>query len=220
MTQPEPDGNLIGARQRLQNAIAALIDPRRHTLSTGKNTWLDSVYQQLAEAVYEKHALGGGRATPASPLWIAASDCLYGIDHAAKVEHPEKPEPTRQRTAQPRLTHATVWRLQQIDDRTWRPQDTRHILEFAATLERHTLLAENLLNPPTRWYLPNPCPRCEQDHIYVDDNGIQVRRPALAINESYCRCGNTDCDGFWRSKDFGLLGRMLGNPPPAGAVNW
>lgn len=205
----ESDGALQPARQKLSDAIAALIDPTRKTLPTGKHTWLDSIYQQLAEAVYEKHALGGGRATPASPLWLAASDCLHDIDHATKLECPEKPETD---------IRVTVWRLQAIDGRTWRPQDTRHILEFTATIERHTLTAENLLDPPTRWFLPDPCPLCGKDYVYIDDSGTQVRRRALAINEDYCRCGNRDCDGFWPSTKFEFLGKLLGYQPPEGII--
>lgn len=205
------DGALQPARERLSAAISALIDPQRVTLPEGRHTWLDSTYQMLVDSCYEKHSLGGGRSQPASPLFLDATDCRYEIDDLVRHEHP-MPTPALE------WEHPTVLRLQKIDERTWRPQDTRHIIEFAAELERLTKKAESLLDPATLWYLPNPCPLCGKSTVYVDNSGDQVRRPALQLTVDWCRCGNVDCEGFWPNREFSFLGRLLGFQPPEGVI--
>lgn len=225
MTSPAPvDTALAPARDKLANAIHALIDPRRQTLDGGRHTWLDSVYAELAEAVYEKHARGGGSAQPASPLWIDASDCLTEIWRLAHRAHPEHPGYTsKDRYQSQRLESPTVLRLQIIAERKWRPQDTERITDLAAELERLTAKAVHLLESQLGgvkdWSLPNPCPNCGRTHVYVDSGGDRVRRPALQITESFCRCRNPDCDGFWRSIEFQFLGTLLGYRPPEGVIS-
>lgn len=218
MTAPATDTALQPARTKLAQAIAALIDPRRVTLPTGRHTWLDSVFQELSDAVYEKHALGGGTANPASPLWLDASDCLQAINALARNEHPENPGFYPEDRFEPRLEHPTVLRLQAIDARKWRPQDVPRINRLSADLERLTLKAQNLLTPPTHWFLPNPCPLCGRTHVYVNNSGDMIRRPALTLTPDYCRCGNPDCEGWWPASRFQLLGRLLGYRPPEGVI--
>lgn len=214
-----PDEALQPARDRLATAVAALIDPQRVTLPEGRTTWLDSVYQQLADACYEKHSLGGGTAQPAAPLFIDAADCRSDIDHTVRVEEPDQPPFDAHSDAQGRLRHITVARLQWIDARTWRPQDVPHIVRFAADLERLTIRARNLLTPPVNWYLPNPCPLCGKSIIYVDNSGDRVRRPALQLTTDWCRCGNEECDGWWGKEKFRFLGELLGYARPQGVLD-
>lgn len=213
------DTALIPARNRLTDTITNLIDPKRVILPTGRHTWLDSVYQQLTDAAYEKHALGGGRTQPASPLWIDATDTLRAIDTLARVEHPDNPGfDSQDRHQKAATTHPTVLRLQAIDKRRWRPQDTEHVNQLRDHLDTLTLKAEHLLTPSIHWHLPNPCPDCGATHVHTDDNGELVRRPALELSEHYCRCTNPDCDGYWPSSRFQWLGRRLGNQPPEGVI--
>lgn len=213
MTALSADENLAPARDQLAQSIHQLIDPRRVTLPTGRHTWLDSVYQELADAVYERHGTGCGGTEPGGGLWLDASETLTAIDHLAQAEHPQHPGYALRNRSNP-----TVRRLQAIDDRRWRPQDAPHIREVAVNLERLTIKAETLLNPPTVWYLPNPCPLCGQDHVYVTDSGEQVRRPALQITTDYCRCGAPNCDGYWPASRFQFLGALLGYRKPVGVI--
>lgn len=223
---PAADTALIPARHRLQDAISALIDPRRIDLPTGRHTWLDSIYAELADAVYEKHALGGGTTQSASPLWIDASDALQDIDRLACAEHPQHPGFAPQERTQGRelaFEHPTVLRLQQIDARKWRPQDTEHINQFATDLERLTLRAANLLSPSKHFGLPgNPaCPRCERDHIDIVRDNEKIQLPALEIvmpdrGDPYCHCKTPACDGYWLLRDWReteRLGLLLGYRP-------
>lgn len=218
MTALPADENLAPAREQLATAIHNLIDPRRVTLPTGRHTWLDSVYQELADAVYERHGTGQGGTEPGGGLWLDASECLTAIDRLAQAEHPQHPGYAPQDRRERRLTAPTVLRLQAVDDRRWRPQDAPHIREVATNLERLTLRAENLLSPPTVWYLPNACPLCGADHVYVADAGDQVRRPALQITTDYCRCGAPNCDGYWPASRFQFLGALLGYRKPVGVI--
>jgi hypothetical protein len=166
--------------------------------------------------------LGGGRAQPAAPLFIDAVDTLRSINDAARVEHPAQPDCDAHSGSESRLRPITVWRLQQIDARTWRPQDTEHINQFAGDLERLThkavTLLENQLGGNPQIPLPNPCPLCGLDEIYVDDSGDQVRRHPLRLTIDYCRCDNPDCRGFWPNTEFAFLGRLLGYRPPEGLI--
>lgn len=218
MTALPADENLAPAREALANAIHQLIDPRRVTLPDNRHTWLDSIYQELADSVYERSGTNHGSTEPGGGLWIDASECLTAIDSLAQAEHPQHPGCGPQNRSGSRLIHPTVLRLQAVDERKWRPQDAPHVREVAVNLERLTIKAENLLTPPVVWFLPNACPVCLQDHVYVNDNGEQVRRPALQITVDFCRCQNPRCEGFWPSSRYQFLGALLGYRKPAGVI--
>lgn len=94
--QPIEDGNLPAARQRLGNAISALIDDKPHTIQHDTQgtrvEWVQSLYTQLADAVHTGPGQDGAYlGVPASkpPLWTEAADILRDIDKTIRKWQPD-----------------------------------------------------------------------------------------------------------------------------------
>src|ERR1700704_2512522 len=133
-----PDGNLTASLPALRSAISALIDPKPHYIDNTVR-WVDSLYQQLIEAVPgEKcHRTGVNQSQP--PLWVDASDLLRTIDSEV-VRWQRNPGPgdgdlSHQRPPTPE----TVRRLRLIEARKWRPQDCAEIASITALIEQWAL---------------------------------------------------------------------------------
>lgn len=195
------DGTLQLAITTLTNAIHALCDPQPHPLNTGR-TWLDSRYQQLRDAISTASVSGHNSSTPASliPAQIDALKLTITIDTrtAIHVAHWEN-----------QLANTTPARLQQLTDRTWRPQDTQPITNTATEIQSWTK-AINDLFAPKPLYLPDPCPHCHHTHAYrLNDEGERVRTPALTVTAArgaYC----AHCHDIWPPDQLLFLGRILG----------
>lgn len=216
MNNIQPDGDLRGTLRTLGNAISALIDPKPHH-HDGTTRWLDSLYQQLTEAVPgEKcHRTGVNQSQP--PLWVDASDQLHKIDtQIAQWQRDPGPydgDLSHQRPPTPE----TVRRLHLLEKRPWRPQDCAHIATITNLLEQWSLKISELLSPATNWTLPNPCPACNTAVVYRKDSGGDlVRRPALQIGPYGCECGH--CHYIWEPSYYVHLARVLGYEVPSGVL--
>lgn len=201
-----PDEALQPARDRLATAVAALIDPQVQYLDGGRRTYLDSRYQQLADAVSGQTGTarsgGGGRL----PIWADCFDLLNAIDTEV-----------REWRCTPRTATNTIPRLSAMAEKLWRPQDTSQLQQWATRIEAWVLRADQLLYPTAVVFLPDPCPVCGAAISYRRDSaGENVRQPALSIRYEGARCG--ECERLWEPPQLPLLGRMLGYHPQPGII--
>jgi hypothetical protein len=204
-----PDGDVIGAKQRLSDAISKLIDPKPETrhLEDGhiKIEWLDSRYQQLCDEI--PGSRGNKARLPASspPLCIDAAELKHEIDTAAAVWEP-KPLIDASQSDPPAIA---VIRLRAVDGRAWRPQDVRHIDGITATITAWCEAIQQLLNPTPKWTLPSPCPACGTKTVYrINSGGESVRQAALTVGPEGCNC--LKCHTLWSPDRFIFLAKVLG----------
>lgn len=217
MSQPiETDGNLPAARNKLSNAISALIDPKptHRQLDDGTNRieWMDSLYDQLTAAI--PGSQGNASRVPQSspPMCIDAVDITRKID-ARTAEWEPRPEIDASRPTPP----IAVIRLQAIDKRGWRPQDASLVEQIAGEIEAWCKDITALLNPAPRWHLPNPCPACETAVVYRRNSSDEVvRQPALQIGPNGCVCQH--CHHTWAPEYFQHLAQVLGYKLPPGVL--
>lgn len=206
------DGNIIAARTHLTNAISALIDTKpyliRLDLGHTHITYLDSLYHQLADAITANRGGGiSGVFAARLPLWAAGLDLLIKIDATTKRWHPDY-DPTSPE-------NPTVLRLQALDTRTWRPQDTSDVETIATTITGWCdQIAAFFAAKPLE--LTEPCPRCRAKWAYrdTDGDGKPIRQRALHVTVDRAACGN--CHATWPPDQFQFLGKLLRCPPPAG----
>lgn len=194
------------ARKNLENAVASLIDPRpeRHD---NRTVWVGSVYTELRAAIYG-HRAGSARqpAEPQPPLWIDGVVLGNEIDSTVTrwVRNGRGPSPW-----------PTVNRLRLLLMRKWRPQDTDTITEITEQItgwvKRYAALTDR--KPLT---LPNPCPKCGKSFAYRQQDGEQLRVPALHVTLERCVC--MACHITWPAERFGLLARELGYDPLPGVL--
>ena len=218
MNQPaHEDGNLPQARRNLGNAISALIDPKPNSRKLDNGTtridWIDSLYDQLIDAIPG----GQGNATrvPQSspPMCIDAAELKHEIDKATATWEPRPEIDASQQNPPP----ITIIRLQALDARTWRPQDTRTIEQITNNIENWCDTITALLNPTPRWHLPNPCPACNTAVVYRKNSAAEtVRQPALQIGPTGCVCQN--CHHEWAPAYFQHLARVMGYELPQGIL--
>lgn len=221
--QPE-DGTLPQARRRLDLATAALIEPQPHTVNrdTGPEiTWVDSLYDQLSDAVSGQSGERSGRHTT-SPVWADVLDLLNKIHAAAAEWHPEWPTPDVS------LDHPTppaILRLQAIQTRTWSVEDTTYVNQIAARLEGFAVDIRRLLSGERILFLYAaqgrnlaPCPQCGKSIVRKpDSSGHVVRQPALQIkSDGSTHCVNKQCRATWPNPQF--LARLLGYDTPEGVL--
>lgn len=55
--------------------------------------------------------------------------------------------------------------------------------------------------------LPDPCPNCKTKTVYRNQDGEEVRSPALQITADGCTCGN--CHANWPVERLPILGKIL-----------
>jgi hypothetical protein len=153
---------------------------------------IDSLYEQLEQAI-PGTGNGNGHHTPGSspPLNLDAVDLKNEID-----------------------TALTIWKL---DQRKWRPQDTKAIHQATRHITTWTQQIRALLDPTPHKTLPNPCPECGQRYAYRhNSSGEYVRQGALQINHHGCEC--LKCHTRWPPEHFQLLAGVLGYPMPTGVL--
>lgn len=218
MTAPQTteDGNLPDARRKLDDAISSLIDPKpRYTESEAGTVWLDPLYAQLQDAVPGEKQHRSGVPRSQAPLWVDAVDLLREIDTAVAAWEPPWPEIPGDLTTDP--PPPTVLRLQTIQARTWRPQDTTHIKTITARITTWTERITTLLADTHIKTLSAPCPACGKTTVYRQDSaGELVRQPALQITTIGCQC--QACKTSWAPDLYMHLARVLGYDLPAGVL--
>lgn len=224
--QPTPDGHLPAARNRLDHAISALIDPKPHVIDredgTKPITWLDPVYTQLRDAIAGQTGERSGRHTT-SPIWTDVHDLITEIDQAVTKWHPNWPQ-----MADPALDHTepTIVRLQALRARKWRVEDTDHVQQIAATLESFTTRAQDILAPEPAVYLTDPnnpgpaaCTACGTRRVWRKDPtnpAGRVMQPALKVTAHGCIC--QACKTRWEPGQLRMLAAALGYPLPQGVL--
>jgi hypothetical protein len=190
-----PDGNLPAARRRLEHAISALTEPKPVQTEQGIQ-WLDSLYDQLVEAIPGTKLERSGVPTSQPPVWIDAMELLHEIDTAITAWEPRWPIEPHDPIDDP--TPPTILRLRAIQRRKWRPQDVRSMEQIAGAVESWAKAIQELLSDKPRWHVAAPCPACERRFIYQRDNaGELTRRPALQITPAGCACQNPQCRAEW-----------------------
>ena len=227
MTAQPKTPDLPAARRNLDYAISALIDPKPETVArddgTTTITWLDSLYDQLCDAVDAQKSTGwsqvGGNTTP---IWAAALDQLDKIKKAVKDWWPEWPNPDPINPTDP-----TILRLQLLAQATWTVEDADHVNHIARRIETLTNEIREKLTPEPVIYLMAPgerkgaaaCTACGTDYVWVKDagdNNRRVRQPALKVTKYGCVC--QECGASWQPGQLRVLAAALGYPLAEGLL--
>lgn len=206
---PEP---LALAKTALRNSVHDLTGQRIEYLGGAIQT-LPSRYVQLRYALYggrDSHS----RTLPSSvlPTWIDALKLLGWIDRrAAIIERRFAPQAGRHcptwRQLNPRPTHLTIIRYQQVLAVGWRPQDTSTVNQLTSIIGGYAKAIDDLFAPPPVYLRGERCPHCKQTHARVKtDDGETVTRPALAITSFGVGVCNA-CHDTFPSLEF--LGDLL-----------
>ncbi|MCV7434828.1 hypothetical protein H7K31_24850 [Mycolicibacterium bacteremicum] len=213
----DEDGNLPAAKVELSNAVSALIEPKpkNREMDDGTNRieWVDSLYDQLLDAV--PGGQGNASRVPQSspPMCLDAAELKAEIDTAIAIW---EPKPLID-ASQPHIAPITIIRLQALEGRSWRPQDVRAIEQIATNIRSWCESITTLLNPAPKWTLPNPCPACDVAIVYRKNSGGEtVRQSALQIGPTGCVCQN--CHHEWAPSYFQHLARVMGYDLPAGVL--
>lgn len=217
----QPYSDLPAARRALDIAISALIDPKPHTLhrddGTTPITWIDSLYDQLTDAVSGQSGERSGRHST-SPVWADVIDLLNKIHAACAEWYPPWPHPD---PIHP--TPTAIARLQALNDKKWTVEDTNRIRSIAGRIEGFSEDIRRMLSGERILFLYAaqgrdlaPCPQCGESIIRRPDNsGQTVRQPALQIKaDGTTHCVNKQCRATWPNPQF--LARLLGYETPAG----
>ncbi|GFG74739.1 DUF7341 domain-containing protein [Mycobacterium botniense] len=205
---------LSDARRQLDYAISALIDPKPQHTGT-RIVWLDSLYDQLREAVPGTKRDRTGIAASQPPAWIDALDLLREID--ATVAHWEPSWPQNHRNPAGLSTPVTILRLRAIQSRKWRPHDVADIHDKTGAIRKWAERITNMLTDTPVKHLPAACPACGKKTIYRHDSaGELVRQPALQITTAGCVCQH--CRTTWGPERFLFLAKVLGYELPAGVL--
>lgn len=209
----EVDGSLPEAKRRLEDAVAGLCDPVSQVVD-GQLLWCDSWYCQLREALPGEQGSGySGIARSLPPCWIDAMELAAEIDTAVAIWE-ARPQID---VSDDDLPPMTVLRLQAIERRGWRPQDTKSMDQISGIVEAWAGAIKALLSPVPKWSLPNPCPACNTAVVYRKDSaGDVVRQPALQIGPNGCECMR--CHHIWAPTHFQHLASVLGYELPAGVL--
>lgn len=207
--KPAQDGQLQPARAELSNAISQLIDPQSHS-TPGQTIYIPSLYQQLTEAVPGSF-LGRTTGTPRSqpPLWLDAADLLNQIDTTVRKWQPAGDAASK--------LPPTIRRLQLINQRTWRPQDTDTITHQTHQIQQWAIRIATLFAENHTKHITAPCPACGKTTIHKrDSTGELIRQPALQIGVHGCEC--MACHQIWGPQLFMHLARVLGYELPEGVL--
>lgn len=217
----KPDGDIRTAHKNLTTAIHTLAGRQRHTIdrdstdlhdpkATTHYAFTDPLYTQLRDMIAGAQGTKrGSSARSMPPLWVDAADLLNTIDRTVLSWHPD--------TGPDDGNPPTLRRLHQLEDKTWRPQDTNHVETMTTQILTWARTGQDLLDPPARKSLPNPCPACDQTVVYrKDSGGDTVRQPALQISQHGCECQH--CHAIWGPDYFVHLARVLGYELPEGVL--
>lgn len=193
------DGALPLAKTKLADAIATISHLRLHEVvgdGRPKHVWLSSRYDDLAEAVEGARGGSGGKWSHQLPFWADAFVLLREIETAVAVMHP----------APNGWLGWTKPRLAALDQRRWRPQDCKLMQQHTNQLDGFSAKIDALFSPKPI-SLPDACPECQTKTVYRNQDGEQVRSPALQINADGCTCGN--CHANWPVERLRILGKIL-----------
>lgn len=198
--------DLPGTRQAFRDAIHALIGHTRTLIERDNGAtepaWGDPLYTQLREYIAGAQGNGSSGAFHRSmpPVVLDAVDLCDQIDRTVKTWWPEDSDPRHG------TTHT---RLSWMEQQQFRPQDVPWLKARTADLTWWAARARELLDPPRRWTLPNPCPACGTAKVYRPDSaGETVRQPALQIGRHGCECQH--CHTVWPPERFGILAGAIG----------
>ena len=195
----EADSLLPGAVDRLHAAVGALVDPIKRMAPGGVQvapSLLEQLRQEVPASVGERAGRSHGKSIP--PIWADALDVVREIDDAVSAWQPDGCD--------------TPARLSALASRRWRPEDVKGIDQIVSAVEAWSQAIRDLLDPPRRWTLPNPCPACNTAVVYrKDSSGETVRQPALQIGPNGCECAK--CHTAWTPDKFVFLARLLGTVP-------
>lgn len=215
----EEDGNLPAALRALEDAVAALIEPREE-LVDGQLLWTDSLYVQLQESLPGNQGSGHGQAGSVPPAWVDAMETLMNIDSMIEVW---EPRPLIDVSADP--PPITVIRLQAIRSRNWRPMDCHSIEQITGIVKEWVEDIKVLfINEPVRalWAAQGggfaACPTCEKTMAKKRDRGGEmVQYPALQVlPDGATRC--MACKTSWGPELAMWVCRQLGYPLPKGVL--
>lgn len=212
------DENLTPALNDFRQAVHALVGPTIEYIDGTVHTG-DSLYLQLTEAIECNVAPGGGGgAKSKAPLWIDGLDTLIEIDAAVSIWQ-----------TSPNVSEgipATVWRLQVLAEKNYRPQDTKMLQQMTEALVYWATEINALLNPKPLVHLHGyACPYCKLSIVYRwDKSGERVRQPALVFDPAVglacqnreCRQPETQRPAFWPKEHALFAGRLLQCPTPEG----
>lgn len=198
------DGNIQAARKKLQDAVERLLERRPWQHRDG-TVYAPSLYFCL---VSDLAGTQGDTRTPAKslpPVWIDAVQLRQDID--AQVH---------QWVTMP---GTTPWRLNILKVKSWRPQDTDKVTDMARTINGWCQSITSMLDPESRKYIKEPCPRCGRDVVWRKDSaGETVRTPALEIRANIgCSC--QACGAFWEPSKYLFLCTLLGFDLPEGVLS-
>ena len=198
------DGNIQAARTKLDRAVKRLTEKRMgvyHDCTLYAPSLYDALKSDLA-------GTQGDTRTPAKslpPIWLDASMLRTDID-TQTLKWMAVPGNTPQR-------------LQLLNAKTWRPQDTEQVTKMAGTVDTWCEAIMNLLDPQDRKFIAGAaCPSCGRKIVYRKDSaGDTVRQPALKLVVSQgCTC--QACGAYWAPDKFMFLGRLLGYELPEGVL--
>ena len=211
MTGDNEDGQLPATLQKFRDAVHQLIGETVTTIDGATYTG-NSLYEQLSEAVdgEQRRRGDGGGSKSRPPLWLEGFDVLREIDMAIYIWQ-TGPQP-------PAHVAETVWRLQVLGARSWRPQDCRQLTQMTDAIMSWAVQIQDLLNPkpavPLRGY---QCPRCLEWKVRVRDSaGEWVNQPVLLFEHGVgTTCRNRSCrddngkQSFWNMQQSRMLGELL-----------
>ena len=150
----------------------------------------------VVEPVEAARGGSGGKWSHQLPFWADAFVLLGEIETAVAVMHP----------APKGWIGWTKARLAALEQQKWRPQDCPVMYQHTAQLEGFTARIDALFSPKPI-SLPDRCPECGTKTVYRNQDGEQVRSPALQINADGCTCGN--CHANWPVERLPILGKIL-----------
>ena len=142
-----------------------------------------------------------GRPGRCAPVWIDALQLVDEIDVASLLWS--------------RGSDAAA-RLLALTECGWSVEDTKRVGVMCDALEAWVAQIRELLDPPARWSLPNPCPACGVRTVYRIKDGEHLRMAALQVGAEGCECQS--CRTVWTPDRFVWLARLLGYEMPAGVL--
>lgn len=171
--------NLPAARQALDRI--RLVQQRQAARDTPTVT-IPSLLHQLQAAIPTGNETGSSGSSPAgsrSPIAVAALDLLTEIE----------------RTIGAARGADLAGQLRPWCDRVC--NDETQVVRAAELAADWPDRIRTLLDPPTRWTMPGACPACGKTTSYVDQDGEQVRRPAIEFDPKAGRARCLRCPARW-----------------------
>ncbi len=213
---PNPELQLPGAIARLRHAIRDLIEPATQ-YTNNQLLSAPSLYVQLFDATPSEHISGRRELAATAVTWIDALRLRWEIDDAVEIAADVPPAGVARCARHTDTEPATIWRLRAIQARTWRPQDVYYIQKMTKAIQEWAAEIRALLDPRPDWRLPDPCPSCDTQVVYVRKDGELVRQDALKISPDGCHCLACHAEWVFPAR-LAFLAKLLGRALPAGVL--